>query len=157
MFLMTNKIALTALLLMVQFYTFAASGLITLNSDFSVKQTTDNLVKVLEKKGMTIFAVIDHSEGAAKVDKKLRPTTVVIFGNPKIGTPLMNCAQTFAIDLPQKALIWQGVDGQVRYAYNNPEYLADRHHLVGCDKVLAKVKGALANFANAASINVITK
>ena len=148
---MKKKLLLTVLLTGFQTLAFAANGLITIESDFSVKQTTDNLVNVLENKGMTVFAVIDHQQGALKVEKHLRPTTVVIFGNPKIGTPLMNCAQTFAIDLPQKSLIWQGEDGQVRYAYNNPQYLANRHHLDGCDKVLAKVKGALAKFAKAAT------
>lgn len=147
----TNKKALMLALALIQSYAFAASGLITINSNFSVKKTTENLVNALETKGMTVFTVIDHQQGAIKVGKQLRPTTVVLFGNPKIGTPMMNCAQSMAIDLPQKALIWKSEDGQVRYAYNNPDYLANRHHLEGCDKALAKVKGALANFAKAAT------
>ena len=81
----------------------------------------------------------------------LRPTEVVIFGNPKVGTPLMNCAQSVAIDLPQKALIWQDEAGEVWLAYNDPAYLAGRHKIEGCDEVLKKVSGALANFAAAAT------
>ncbi len=143
----------TSLLLTLTTSVWADVGLITLKSDFSVKQTSNNLVNALEKKGMTVFAIIDHQAGAMKVEKSLRPTTVVIFGNPKIGTPLMNCAQTMAIDLPQKALIWKGEDGQVRYAYNNPKYLANRHDMQGCDKVLEKISNALANFAKVATNN----
>ncbi len=100
---------------------------------------------------MTTFDTINHQQGAQKVEKKLRPTTVVIFGNPKIGTPLMQCAATFAIDLPQKALIWQDEHGQVWYTYNDPQYLAKRHNMTGCEKTLKKVTNALANFANAAT------
>ena len=130
---------------------FAADGLIQLKSNHSVKQTTKNLVKVLEKKGMTVFDVIKHKKGAHKVGKKLRPTTVVIFGNPKVGTPLMQCAQTAAIDLPQKALIYKDANGQVWYAYNSPQYLVARHNIKGCEKPLAKITKALGNFARAAT------
>jgi uncharacterized protein (DUF302 family) len=129
---------------------FAADGLIQLKSHHSVKQTTKNLLDVLKKKGMTVFDVIKHKKGAHKVGKKLRPTTVVIFGNPKVGTPLMQCAQTAAIDLPQKALIYKDANGQVWYAYNNPHYLVARHNIKGCKKPLAKITNALANFAKAA-------
>lgn len=129
----------------------ADDGLITIKSHHSVKKTTKLLKKALNNKGMTLFDTINHKKGAKRVGKKLRPTTVVIFGNPKIGTPLMNCSQTFAIDLPQKALIWKDANGDVWYSYNNPQYLAQRHHLKGCEKVLNKVTKALANFAKAAT------
>ncbi len=130
---------------------FAADGLIQLKSHHSVKQTTKNLLDVLKKKGMTVFKVINHKKGAKKVGKKLRPTTVVIFGNPKVGTPLMQCAQTAAIDLPQKALIYKDAKGQVWYAYNNPQYLVTRHNIKECEKPLAKITKALGNFAKAAT------
>lgn len=80
---------------------------------------------------MTVFTRIDHSAGAKKVDKELRPTELVIFGNPKVGTPLMQCVQTVAIDLPQKMLIWQDEAGTTWLSYNNPSYLAKRHHIRG--------------------------
>ncbi len=137
--------------LFVSSMSFAADGLIRLKSCHSVKQTTKNLLKVLEKKGMTVFKVINHKKGAKKVGKKLRPTTVIIFGNPKVGTPLMQCSQTAAIDLPQKALIYKDASGQVWYAYNNPHYLVSRHNIKGCEKPLAKITNALANFAKAAT------
>ena len=80
-----------------------------------------------------------------------RPTQLVIFGNPKVGAPLMQCAQSVAIDLPQKALITQDAQGRVWLSYNDPAYLRQRHHIEGCKPVLAKVSGALAKFARAAT------
>ncbi|NNE63485.1 MAG: DUF302 domain-containing protein [Gammaproteobacteria bacterium] len=100
---------------------------------------------------MKIFNRIDHAAGAASVGNSLRPTQLIIFGNPKIGSVLMGCTQTIAIDLPQKALIWQDGGGQVWLSYNNPALLANRHRMAGCDAVLKKVTGALANFAKAAT------
>jgi len=137
--------------LMISTTCFAEGGLISIKSKHSVNDTTQNLLNALEQKGMTIFATINHQQGAKKVEKELRATTVVIFGNPKIGTPLMQCAQSIAIDLPQKALIWEDKEGQVWYSYNDPQYLSKRHNMVGCEKVLTKVTNALANFANAAT------
>ncbi len=126
---------------------FAAEGLFSLPSKHSVKITADRLASLLESKGMTVFARIDHAEGARKADIELRPTTLVIFGNPKVGSPLMQCSQTTAIDLPQKALIWQDEKGSVWLSYNEPSYLKARHQIAGCDKVLEKVSGALNGFA----------
>lgn len=131
--------------------TFADDGLIKIKSNYTVKQTTKKLVKVLKKKGMTVFKTINHKKGAKKVGKKLRATTVVIFGNPKIGTLLMKCSQTAAIDLPQKALIYKDDKGLVWYAYNNPKYLASRHNIQDCEKPLNKIINALAKFAKAAT------
>ena len=130
---------------------FAADGMVNVKSAHSVKTTADRLEKALNAKGMTVFARIDHAAGAKKAGKTLRPTELVIFGNPKVGTPLMQCSQSIAIDLPQKALIWQDADGAVYLSYNNPEYLAGRHKTEGCVKVLQKVSGALGNFAAAAT------
>ena len=100
---------------------------------------------------MNVFGRINHAEGARNVGQELRPTELVIFGNPKVGTPLMQCGQTVAIDLPQKALVWQDEDGQVWITYNDPQYLAARHKVNGCKTVLDKVKNALKNFAEAAT------
>ena len=130
---------------------FAADGLISIKSDFDVKTTADRLEKILNEKGMTVFARIDHALGAKKTGQELRPTELVIFGNPKVGTPLMKCAQTIAIDLPQKAVIWQDKAGSVWIGYNDPDYLVKRHRLTGCEKVINKVKKALATFTQKAA------
>ena len=127
------------------------NGLVTVQSNHDVPTTADNLVNALESKGMNVFARIDHAQGAKKVEMELRPTELVIFGNPKVGTPLMLCQQSVAIDLPQKALIYEDDQGQTWLTYNDPAYLDQRHQLSECSKVLEKISGALANFANAAT------
>jgi uncharacterized protein (DUF302 family) len=101
---------------------YADNGIISVKSSHDVKATADRLENTLKQKGMTVFIRINHAEGAQKVGKKLRPTELVIFGNPKVGTPLMLCSQTTAIDLPQKALIWEDGEGQVWLSYNDPNY-----------------------------------
>ena len=126
---------------------FADNGVISVSSSYDVKTTADRLVQSLTKKGMTVFTRIDHAAGAAKVGKTLRPTELVIFGNPKVGTPLMQCDQGSAIDLPQKALIWEDDGGQVWLSYNDPKYLAQRHDLSKCAEVVKKIDKALGNFA----------
>ena len=85
---------------------------------------------------MTVFTRVDHAAGAKKVDMSLEPTELVIFGNPKMGTALMKCGHSVAIDLPLKALIWEDGDGQTWLGYNDPAYLATRHKLEVCDKVM---------------------
>ena len=140
-----------ALSALTQTAAFADSGIIAAKSAHDVPTTTDKLVAALEKKGMGIFARIDHAAGAKKVDMTLEPTELVIFGNPKIGTTLMKCGPSIAIDLPLKALIWEDGDGQTWLGYNDPAYLTERHELEGCDKVIAKVTGALAAFSKAAT------
>jgi uncharacterized protein (DUF302 family) len=129
----------------------ADNGLISVKSTHDVKETADRLEAILAKKGMNVFARIDHAAGAKKAEMQLRPTELVIFGNPKVGTPLMLCDQSVAIDLPQKALIHEDEAGQVWLSYNNPAYLAERHQLQECSAVIEKVSGALKNFAKAAT------
>ena len=129
----------------------ADNGLISVKSSHDVKVTADRLENVLNQKGMTVFIRIDHAAGAAKVGKKLRPTELIIFGNPRVGTPLMQCNQSVGVDLPQKALIWQDEEGQVWLSYNDPNYLAGRHGLTDCTAVIKKVEKALGNFARAAT------
>jgi len=114
---------------------YADNGLISIKSPYHVKKTVDRFENALNEKGMTVFIRINHAESARKVGKNLRPTELVIFGNPKVGTPLMQCDQSVAIDLPQKALIWQDEAGQVWLTYNDPNYLANRHNLAGCDEL----------------------
>lgn len=127
------------------------NGFISVESAHSVKDTADKLEAVLNSKGMTVFNRINHKQGAEKAGLQLRETEVILFGNPKVGTPLMQCAQSAAIDLPQKALIWKDEAGKVWLSYNDPAYLAARHNIEGCEATLNKVSGALEKFAKAAS------
>ena len=132
--------------------TYADNGIISIKSSHDVKTTVDRLENILGEKGMTVFIRINHAEGAQKVGKKLRPTELIIFGNPKVGTPLMQCGQSVAIDLPQKALIWQDEAGQVWLSYNDPKYLASRHSIKECDEIIKKIEKALGNFARMATM-----
>lgn len=143
-------LALTSILFFVS-AAGADTGLVSVKSSHSVSKTAARLESTLREKGMTVFVRINHAEGAHKVGKKLRPTELIIFGNPKVGAPLMQCSQTVAIDLPQKALIWQDEAGQVWLSYNDPKYLASRHHISECAEVLKKIENALRNFASAAT------
>ena len=122
------------------------NGLVTIASRYSLEETVERLQAVFREKGMQVFAVIDHSGEAEKVGLKMLPTKVVIFGSPKGGTPLMVAAPSLAIDLPLKALVAEGADGQVTVTYNAPEYLQRRHgvpaelvkNLAGAGAVMAK-------------------
>ena len=126
-------------------------GIVKIKSANSVNETLNKLEAILSKKGMTIFKRIDHSAGAKKAGLQLRPTELLIFGNPKVGTPLMLCSQTAALDLPQKALAYKDKNGQVWLAYNNPVYMAKRHDIEDCDAAVQKVTNALAKFASVAT------
>ena len=125
-------------------------GLVTLQSNHSVKDTADKLVSIIESKGMKVFARVDHQKNAQGVDLTLRPTQVIMFGNPKAGTPLMNCEQSVAIDLPQKILISEDTDKKVWLSYNHPEYLKTRHNIKGCDTEIANIAKALNSVSKAA-------
>ncbi len=103
------------------------SGIIDIPSPYSVPETLARLQSILKEKGVTVFALIDHSGEAAKVGLTMRPTQLLIFGNPKGGTPLMVAAPSVAIDLPLKALAWEDAQGKVWLSYNSPEYLQQRH------------------------------
>ena len=131
---------------------YADNGIISVKSSHEVKATADRLENTLKQKGMTVFIRINHAAGAQKVGKKLRPTELVVFGNPKVGTPLMLCSQSTAIDLPQKALIWEDQEGTVWFSYNDPNYLVERHGITGCAEVIKKIEKALSNFAKAATM-----
>jgi uncharacterized protein (DUF302 family) len=104
-------------------------GIIDKPSNHSVEQTVDGLKNILQSKGVMLFALIDHSGEAEKVGMKMPPTKLLIFGNPKAGTPLMLAAPSSAIDLPLKVLIWEDTQGKVWVSYNSPEYLQERHSL----------------------------
>src|ERR1700756_625877 len=105
----------------------AQNGLVSMKSGFAPKETADRLVKAVEAKGLTLFCRIDHQANAVSAGLKLRPTEVLIFGNAKGGTPLMQAAQTIGIDLPLKALAWEDAAGQTWLAYNDPVWLTARH------------------------------
>jgi uncharacterized protein (DUF302 family) len=103
------------------------NGLLQIASKYAVDETVKRLESVLAEHGVRVFAVVDHSGEAEKVGMKMRATKLVIFGNPKGGTPLMVAAPTLAIDLPLKALVWEDEGGKVWVSYNSPEYLQQRH------------------------------
>jgi uncharacterized protein (DUF302 family) len=105
----------------------AADGLVSVKSPYSARNTMSRLEDQVKKRGLIVFARIDHAAGALKVGKFLRPTELLIFGNPQGGTPFMECAQTAGIDLPLKVLVWEDATAQVWLGYNGPAYLAARH------------------------------
>jgi uncharacterized protein (DUF302 family) len=130
----------------------SAEGLVTIPSSHGPKETIDRLEAEVKSRGMTVFARIDHAAGAADVGLTLRPTTVLIFGNAKGGTPLMQSNQTIGIDLPLKALVWQDAAGKTWLSYNDPGWLAKRHGLgLEADPALRAVTGALAAVAAGAA------
>jgi uncharacterized protein (DUF302 family) len=133
-----------------------ANGLITLPSAHGAKETADRLVAEVQSKGLTVFARIDHAAGATAAGMPLRPTELVIFGNAKGGTPLMQAVQTIGIDLPLKALAWEDAAGKAWLTYNEPVWLAQRHGVAGLTEVtdrLAAVLGAIAKAATAAALS----
>jgi len=129
----------------------AAEGMIDVASTHSVAETADRLRRVIEARGMTMFVRVDHSGGAASVGRVLPDTELVIFGHPNVGSRLMECARRAAIDLPQKALIWEKDDGSVWLTYNDPAYLRGRHGLEGCEDTLDAVTETLAAIAGEAA------
>jgi uncharacterized protein (DUF302 family) len=104
-------------------------GLIDISSNHSVDETVERLKGILQAKGITLFALVDHSGEAAEAGMKMRPTKLLIFGNPKGGTPVMLAAPSAAIDLPLKILVWEDVQGKVWITYNTPAYLQQRHNI----------------------------
>ena len=103
------------------------NGLVSISSSHSVDDTVAKVEAILREKQVKLFAVIDHSGEAKQAGLEMHPTKVVIFGNPRGGTPLMVAAPSTAIDLPLKLLIWEGADGKVWITYNSPQYLQQRH------------------------------
>lgn len=127
-------------------------GLVTVQSKNSVDATYQNLVQAIEgNEALSILAQLDHQANAASVGLDLRPTKLLVFGNPNLGTPLMQSSQTTAIDLPQKFLVYEDAEGQVFIVYNNPFYLAERHEIEGTQEQLDQISGALQKLAEAAA------
>ena len=147
---MKNAVLALVILISSTIAAAAGDGIVRVKSPHSVQETVDRLEAILGEKGMKVFARINHSQGAENAGLSLKPTQQVIFGNPKVGTPLMNCQREIAVDLPQKMLIWEDDSGQVWLAYNDPQYVKTRHGVEGCDEVFKKIAGALGKFAKAA-------
>src|ERR1700678_3321889 len=120
-------------------------GLTTIQSSFGPKETMDRLEKDIAAHGMQVFARINHAALATQAGLTLRPTEVILFGNPRGGTPLMQANQTIGIDLPLKALVWQDAAGKNWVSYNEPEWLAKRHGVDGAERVIAAMGVALSD------------
>lgn len=121
----------------------AETGLITVESKHSVQATLDRLTEIMTSKGITIFARVDHAAGAKKVGTEMAPTQLLLFGNPKLGTPLMMSSRTIGIDLPLKALAWRDDMGKIWVSYNDPSFLKLRHEMSDRDPEFEKMAGVL--------------
>jgi uncharacterized protein (DUF302 family) len=148
---MIKKLSFAIFTQMASSFASAVESLIRIESSYSAKETADRFESIVKDKGLTLFARIDHQRNASGVNLELRATEVIIFGNPKVGTPLMNCAQEVAIDLPQKVLISEDSNQKVWLSYNNPAYLKERHDIQGCDIVLNKIATVLNKLSTAAT------
>jgi uncharacterized protein (DUF302 family) len=132
----------------------AADGLTTVRSSHGPKDTMNRLEAAVKAKGLTVFARIDHAAGAAEAGLSLRPTEVLIFGNARGGTPLMQSAQTIGIDLPLKVLVWEDAAGSTWLSYNDPAWLAKRQGLGHeVDATVSALAGALEAFAQTATVS----
>jgi uncharacterized protein (DUF302 family) len=129
----------------------AVQGLTTIKSSQAPRETMNRLEAAVTAKGLTVFARIDHAEGASAAGLSLRPTEVLIFGNAKGGTPLMQAAQTAGIDLPLKALVWQDAAGDTWLSWNDPAWLAARHGASGAEAVVGRLGAVLDDVAKTAT------
>ena len=131
--------------------TVDAQGLVSVKSNYDVTATANRLERVLQEKGITVFSRIDHAQGARSTGQTLKPTLLIIFGNPAMGIPLIQRSRSIGIDLPLKALIWEDQAGQVWLSYNDPDYLFRRHGLTEMNGAMVKMQEALAGFAAGAT------
>jgi uncharacterized protein (DUF302 family) len=129
-------------------------GIVTKQSNLTFEATYSNLRNAIASNpNIKIMAELDHQKNAAKVDLELEPTKILIFGNPNLGTPLMQEEQNFGLDLPQKILIWENSDGEVYVSYNDPYFIAERHMVENNDETLDKIYVALDKLSNVAAGN----
>jgi uncharacterized protein (DUF302 family) len=126
-------------------------GLTTVPSSFGPSQTVDRLEAEIRGNGMEIFARIDHAAGAAEVGLNLRPTKLIVFGNARGGTPLMQSAQTAGIDLPLKILVWQDAANNTWLSYNEPRWVAQRHNVTNTEQALSKMSDILSEIVKKAA------
>lgn len=151
---MKRLIVLISLVALIPVMSIAAeNGLVNKKSHFSVKVTLDRLENALRKKGITIVTRWSHHAGAKKAGIPLRPTELLIFGNPKLGSHFFTSQQTAGIDLPMKALAWKDEKGQVWLTYNDPTYIANRHGIDNRPAIVKKMTGALNKLSNVATGN----
>lgn len=115
---------------------FAMEGMIALPSPYSARSTMDRLENIVKARGLRVFARIDHTAGAQSINLELRPTELLIFGHPKGGTPLLQCDQTYGIDLPMRALAWEDATGKIWLGYTDPAKLGHRHSDGNCNLAL---------------------
>lgn len=130
-----------------------ASDIIVKSSDYSVDETIENIKKIVKSKGFGVFAVINHQGNAKMVDMKLNESKVIIFGNPKVGTLLMQEDMKVALDLPLRVLVYKDDSGQVKVAYRDGTWLKD-HHVIGSDKLTSKVNKGMVTITDKARIKV---
>lgn len=148
-----NKRYMLAFVLLLSFTIATAQEGLTFTASANDVDTTQARLEtaIAEVDGLNIMMVIDHGANAAANGLELRPTRVVLFGNPNAGTPLMQAAQSVAIDLPQKMLIWEAEDGTVYIGFNDPSYLQVRHNIEGQDERLGNITNLLTNLMNTAA------
>ena len=127
------------------------SGLVVYVSDASFDDTVARIEDAVTGRSLFVMRVFDHAAGAAAVGNSLAPNTVVLFGNPRVGSQIMGCSPTAGIDLPQKLLVWEDEGGIIRVAYNNPDWLERRHAIQGCDEILGRVRATLDAIARQVS------
>jgi len=128
-------------------------GLLSIRSRFGPNETMDRLEAAIRAHGMKVFARIDHAAGASEAGLELRPTEVIIFGNARGGTPLMQSVQTIGIDLPLKALVWEDASGTTWLSYNEPSWIAQRHGVANAEPVVSKMSAALSAMSRKATEN----
>jgi len=128
-------------------------GLLSIRSRFGPKETMDRLEAEIRARGIKVFARIDHATGAAEAGLELRPTELIIFGNARGGTPLMQSVQTVGIDLPLKALVWEDASGTTWLSYNEPSWIAQRHNIPNAEPIVSKMSAALSAMSRKATEN----
>jgi len=141
-----DRIIAAILLLLWSAGAMAQEGLLSMESPYSVQETADRLEKAIQANGMKIFARIDHAAGAESVGMSLPPTQLFVFGNPEVGTQLMECKQSVALELPMKMLVTEE-NAVVTVVYDDMQYVADRYEIEGCDRIVTKIAGALNSLA----------
>jgi uncharacterized protein (DUF302 family) len=129
-------------------------GLLSIRSRFGPKETMDRLEAEIRARGIKVFARIDHATGAAEAGLELRPTELIIFGNARGGTPLMQSVQTVGIDLPLKALVWEDASGTTWLSYNEPSWIAQQHNIPNAEPTVSKMTAALSAMSRKATENV---
>lgn len=148
---MKKLIYLIPILLLMEVELKAQNAFTKIKSENTFEETVKKLQTILLEKGLKVFSVIDHAEGAKSVAMELRPTTLILFGNPAMGSKLMQCDQRVGVDLPMKYLVWKEADGVVWIGYTKPIILLSNYSLEDCEATINKMNGALSKFATVAS------